>query len=1221
MEALAAVALAGNVLEFTKTGSEIIKKAREGYKNGDLKKLGDLRQTTEDLSELLAKLKIPQTTSATPQISEGLQNRVEECCRIGQELHAALIKLQGKNQRGSLFRSTKNAIKAVWSASEFTELQVRLDQARQGLDLHLTVEQRLLLEQLIASRHSTDEKIDALARQLGSSNLLNDPADTLNLGLQLGQAVLLDQDFIVERKNDLEQVEKRLQDDGTISHGKIITLHGLGGVGKTQIAIQYALRHRDMYTSILWLDATSAASLQQSLAQVINSVKELSGDAKGDTQMEELVRQARIWLSKETNKDWLLLADNYGGMPSPSDPDDSSTFDLLKFLPQRMHGNVIVTCRTAQPTIGSNLYVQPLIDEKLALQILLKRADHVEANSSAIKLAKRLAGLPLALATAGAYIRSSGCSFEEYLDTYQQSWHELSDVSSTLPEYGSDTENHSLFTTWNISHKLLAVKSPTALRMLQLLAFFDPGDLWFELFSSKANDIPDWLKDITISKLQFHKHMGILKEYAFLEVLRDNASYRMHPCVHDWIVAMSTKPSDTLMLKLSSNLLISAARSDDEPLYVEVNLRLIRHVLHFNNQLKEHLAAGGTLVGFPDILSKLRFILDVQDLWQPALELCHMLHEWASEQEEVDIKFLVYTMSGLGAALYNAGQLEAAKNIYIAAEEWAESNMEAEDDERLAILANLAVIRTSLGEFDAAYKVLSHVFEIRSRLLGPDAPATLKTSLNLAGILYRIGKSDLALSQATAATAGLEKLLGRIHWLTLKAYKKMASILNDRGQPADAETYARIALQGMQAMYGKESPATLPFAFVLADTLFSQEKSQKAKEIYIGSLDILSGLSKQTYAKDIVYCLYSLAGIHIKEREYEVAEQMLDTVRSGIWSDWRNNKSFSSQLHQRFAKLYLEQGHLDKAVEFLKLCLIDIETVYNKGGKVRWQILLDLSKTLTRLNKDEEALECAKQALEHHLWLHRGGEILEAAEIWHEMAVVLMNMQRYEDSMVILRLLVKDGTTPGIEQPEWVPTALINLAKTLYRLGEDPQEALQFYQKALQVTTQKLGGGHPKTRSTLVELGQFYWEAYQDLESAERYLKVAIEIKHNQEGIYDEADYQSAAGLQYILGIMYGASGKHQEAEEYFLKALRETFVIQSSPDYSSNPAKTKSNAKDQRHAILGLGAVYMATGKDEKAAWLWKALNDHNTFLTAVQQLCTPTTAEEAPLRGGEEG
>lgn len=109
-----------------------------------------------------------------------------------------------------------------------------------------------------------------------------------------------------------------------------------------------------------------------------------------------------------------------------------------------------------------------------------------------MRLARRLDGLPLALATAGAYLSQSADSFDDYLQLYNHSWDDLSQYSSGPVDY----EERTLYSTWSVSFEQIRDQDPAAAEVLKLMAYLNNQDLWYGLFQGGVDDAPAWWVDV-----------------------------------------------------------------------------------------------------------------------------------------------------------------------------------------------------------------------------------------------------------------------------------------------------------------------------------------------------------------------------------------------------------------------------------------------------------------------------------------------------------------------------------------------------------------------------------------------------------------------------------------------------------------------------------------------------------------------------------------------------
>ncbi|QIX00719.1 hypothetical protein AMS68_006236 [Peltaster fructicola] len=273
-----------------------------------------------------------------------------------------------------------------------------------------------------------------------------------SLTFSLADAAVETQHFVA-RTDELEEIRTNLVSDGS---RKVVVLHGLGGMGKTQLAIAYAKRHKDDYSALLWLNAKDENAVKSSFMKMARQiVREQPSSAarlaglRLDEDVDDVVDAVRAWLSRPMNTRWLMICDNYDN-PKVSGNTDPSALDLRSFLPEAYQGAVIVTTRSAEVRLGHCIRIQKLAHLQDSLQILenSSQRSNLVHDGGAVELAQKLDGLPLALATAGAYLSQSAITFSKYLDLYTRSWAKLQQKSRSLITY----EDRTLYTTWQVSY-------------------------------------------------------------------------------------------------------------------------------------------------------------------------------------------------------------------------------------------------------------------------------------------------------------------------------------------------------------------------------------------------------------------------------------------------------------------------------------------------------------------------------------------------------------------------------------------------------------------------------------------------------------------------------------------------------------------------------------------------------------------------------------------------
>ena len=177
----------------------------------------------------------------------------------------------------------------------------------------------------------------------------------------------------VAREEELTEIHRMLRGDGS---RRAVVLHGLGGVGKTQLTIAYAKRHKHNYSAVFWLDTRDEDSLRQSFAKVAKQIMRdhASAGRLSNVDIKEnldgAIGAVKEWLSLPNNTRWLMIYDNYDNPKLPGNTDPAAV-NIRKFLPESYQGSVIITTRSPQVEIGHPIRIRKLEDVLDSVKILL----------------------------------------------------------------------------------------------------------------------------------------------------------------------------------------------------------------------------------------------------------------------------------------------------------------------------------------------------------------------------------------------------------------------------------------------------------------------------------------------------------------------------------------------------------------------------------------------------------------------------------------------------------------------------------------------------------------------------------------------------------------------------------------------------------------------------------------------------------------------------------
>jgi hypothetical protein len=276
--------------------------------------------------------------------------------------------------------------------------------------------------------------------------------------------------------------------------GRPAALAGLGGVGKTQLAMEYAYRHAGAYAIVWWLRAEQAATLAADYAALAAALGLPEKDAKEQPVIITAVRDALRHRS-----DWLLVFDNA-----------NAPKEIRDYLPGA-GGHVLITSRHG--SWGGVAQAVPVKKwpPEVAAEFLLKRIGHADA-SVAGELARELDYLPLALEQAAAYIESAGKTLAAYLAIFHKHQIEVfrhGEPGTVYPD--------TVATTWEISFQAVEKETPAGAGLLHLCAFFAPDDIPTDMITAGAEHLPEPLRAAVGDALTFDDAVSAIRRYSLLE--------------------------------------------------------------------------------------------------------------------------------------------------------------------------------------------------------------------------------------------------------------------------------------------------------------------------------------------------------------------------------------------------------------------------------------------------------------------------------------------------------------------------------------------------------------------------------------------------------------------------------------------------------------------------------------------------------------------------------
>lgn len=184
-------------------------------------------------------------------------------------------------------------------------------------------------------------------------------------------------DHFVQRSNDMQELERFFfPQQSHDTRRKIFVVHGLGGIGKTQLSIDFVRQYQTKYSAVFWLDGSSKDALQNSFLNIVTRLPagevtlSLAHAAKqASPDMKLIVRGVQDWLSLPSNHRWLVVIDNVD-RDYTTKGTDPSAYELKEYLPAADHGNVLVTSRLSTLVAARNSHRLTRVDHDQSRAIL-----------------------------------------------------------------------------------------------------------------------------------------------------------------------------------------------------------------------------------------------------------------------------------------------------------------------------------------------------------------------------------------------------------------------------------------------------------------------------------------------------------------------------------------------------------------------------------------------------------------------------------------------------------------------------------------------------------------------------------------------------------------------------------------------------------------------------------------------------------------------------------
>ncbi|KAF2730361.1 kinesin light chain [Polyplosphaeria fusca] len=575
-----------------------------------------------------------------------------------------------------------------------------------------------------------------------------------------------------------------------------VAIFGLGGVGKTQIALEFAyrLRERQPTCMVLWIPVTSIESMLEAYREIGQQLR-IPGLEKEKADIQKVVHS---WLSQENLGRWLLVFDNADNIHISTDEAGIRTTepgDRINYLPKSKFGSILFTTRS----------------RKIATQLAGKN------------VVSKITHLPLAIVQAAAFINENAITLAEYavlLDDTEQNRIELLSEDFTDEGRYLDSKNP-VATTWLISFEQIRKYDTLAAEYLSFMACVN------------GMDIPQSLLPPAESAKKAIDAIGTLVAYSFVTKHKTGQLLDLHRLVHlatrNWLRMNGTLGSwSTTALERLKEVF---------PDNNHTNRSLWRMYLpHVQYALAVGLGVVDTST--VELLWKFGKCAHSDGRYEVAEKALVQVTRFRSKTLGEEDPSTLNSMDYLASTYRDLGRLNEAEQLEVQVMETYKAKLGLDHPDTMTAMANLALTYGDQGRWTEAEQLEELVMETRKKKLGPNHPDTLASIDNLASTYQNQGRWKEAEQLEKQVMATSLRVLGDEHPSTLASMANLASTYQNQGQWKEAEQLNVQALEMRKRVLGEEHPSTLTSMTNLASTYRKQGLWKEAEDLDVKVLEM-----------------------------------------------------------------------------------------------------------------------------------------------------------------------------------------------------------------------------------------------------------------------------------------------------------------------------------------------------------------------------------------------
>jgi tetratricopeptide (TPR) repeat protein len=634
---------------------------------------------------------------------------------------------------------------------------------------------------------------------------------------------------------------------------RVQIISGDGGVGKTQLALEYAYRHLENYALAWWLPAADANTLDSAIAALSEQLG-VGGSANNAQELRDAVCD-----ELERRNDWLLILDDA--------PDRQS---IRPFIP-RKNGHVIITSRQSNWDGVGKTFCLRVLERPDAIEFLLRRSGR-PFEPSAYTLCQALGDLPLALEQAGALIATAEITFADYLRRFEDHWAELLQSGRSAGEY-PDT----VAMTWELACREVERIDVQTAALLKVLAYLAPSEIPRSLLRRMIPALPAPLSDHFSSQLVLEGAIERLTQ--FFLVNGDDRAIMVHR-----LVAALTRDrlhederANWCEIALSMMEQTFRFRPDDTTSWVEC-AEALPHALAVSTLAEKAVldpSANAKLLNqIGEYLQQAGLLEAAKIIFERALACTDAAHG----PEDVRRSAIV---NNLGRVLKRMGNVGQAREHFESALRLDQENYGESHPHVAEVTNNYGTVLHMAGDVKTALHQFQWALEICRNSYGPEHSKVATITNNIAYALANSGDVDRALEHFMQALSTAEATCGPTHPLVATIRTNMGIALRLKGQTDAARAeFERAAAIG-QATLGPDHTDVARSLSQLGALAYEQNDFGTARDYFQRALDIdqralgANHLLICARLNDLGRCLKALGDVDSSAACYERAAEVM----------------------------------------------------------------------------------------------------------------------------------------------------------------------------------------------------------------------------------------------------------------------------------------------------------------------------------------------------------